>query len=500
VKGHGQKETLVEIKADVDNVRLAWRGAVADRDAEAIERSAECLFVFYLYSSGHYEGQTAFQQAAAAFIEDASPSTANDLPDELVALDKQENLVGFLLAGQGYFLARTLDPQAGQALLEQALALLRRAEQAGHRKEAFALLWLGWALFYYGSLPEAMSYAEQSLPLFAEMADSWGEGWSLLLWGICVAYIRPTEADEVYKRALTTCRKSGDQSVLGYVSHNLCFVMTVLGQYLQAQQFIDEATRIFEELDNKLGLGYVCHRRAELAIPQGQYWQAIQTLEQGIAYFNELKNPVSIAYCQIWIAKAFRLQGDYSRAEQLYLQTLAELTAMNHQLFIAFCLTELGCLAYDRGELPRAEQFHQEALAAWQQIEQDVGVAATLGHLGQVLAVSGEHRHAEARHYFRQALELATELQVAPIALEVCVGVAQLLAQTEEIEQAVELLALVEQHETSTFETKKKARQSLAELVDRLLPETAQAAQARGQTRDVWGATQDLLVEFLSTY
>jgi hypothetical protein len=48
VKGARQRETLAEITADLDNVRVAWRQAVAIRDAEAVERSAECLFVYYL--------------------------------------------------------------------------------------------------------------------------------------------------------------------------------------------------------------------------------------------------------------------------------------------------------------------------------------------------------------------------------------------------------------------------------------------------------------------
>ena len=63
LKSAKQKETISEIKADLDNVRLAWRRAVTHRDVQAIERAAECLHVYYTYSSTHYEGQVAFQQA-----------------------------------------------------------------------------------------------------------------------------------------------------------------------------------------------------------------------------------------------------------------------------------------------------------------------------------------------------------------------------------------------------------------------------------------------------
>ena len=90
-------------------------------------------------------------------------------------------------------------------------------------------------------------------------------------------------------------------------------------------------------------------------------------------------------------------------------------------------------------------------------------VAAALRHLGQVMVALGGHRHAEAKQHFRQALQLATEHQLAPIALDVCVEAAKLLAQSGKTEQAVELLALAEQHEASTFETREKARHHLAE-------------------------------------
>ena len=234
-----------------------------------------------------------------------------------------------------------------------------------------------------------------------------------------------------------------------------------------------------------------------LAIPQGEYRLAIQVLQQAIAYFNEVRTPTNVGYCQIWIAMAFRLQGEYRQAEQLYRQTLEQMTAMKNPMFIAFCLNGLGCLAYDQAELPRAEQHQQEALEVWQEIGQEVGETATLGHLGQVLAASGEDRHAKARQYFRRGLELATKLQVAPMALDVCVGVAQLLTRAGDVEQATELLALAEQHEASTFETRQKARQHLAELEDQLSVETGQAAQTQGWSLD-WQTAAQRLIEALA--
>jgi tetratricopeptide (TPR) repeat protein len=172
-------------------------------------------------------------------------------------------------------------------------------------------------------------------------------------------------------------------------------------------------------------------------------------------------------------------------------------TALAHKWHVARCLQGLGCLAYDRGELHEAERFQRETLAIWQELELEVRQADVWRHLGQVMVASGERRQTEAAQHFRQALELATKYHLAPIALDVYVGTARLLAQTGELEQAAELLALAGQHEASTFETRRKARRLLPELVGRLSPETVQAAQAQGRRLD-WQTAARRLVEALA--
>jgi tetratricopeptide (TPR) repeat protein len=221
-------------------------------------------------------------------------------------------------------------------------------------------------------------------------------------------------------------------------------------------------------------------------------------LQQARANFNEVRTEQNVTWTQIDLGKVFRLQGNYDQAEQLYRQSLAESTARNNKPDMAHCLLGLGCLAYDRSELRRAEHHQREALALYQQFELEVRMAEVLSQLGQVMVAADEPHYEEARQFFRQALELATKHQLAPIALEVGVGVARLRVQAGELEQAIELLTLVEQHEASTFETRKRARQLLAELMNQLPPETTQAAQARGQTQELWAAAQALLAELAS--
>jgi hypothetical protein len=102
-----------------------------------------------------------------------------------------------------------------------------------------------------------------------------------------------------------------------------------------------------------------------------------------------------------------------------------------------------------------------------------------------VLVSSGEHRHIEAKQYFRQALELAISYRLTPIALDVCVGVAQLQAQAGETERAIELLTLAAHHAASTFATKEKARRLLVTTIDQMSPEAPQVARSPGRDRDL---------------
>jgi predicted ATPase/DNA-binding SARP family transcriptional activator len=492
VKGAAQQASLADIRADMDNVRLAWRGAVANRDARAIERAAECLFVFYLYTSGHYEGQGAFQHAAAAFMGGPGNRSAGSEPARHVAQDGQENLVGFLLAAQGYFLSRTREPHAGLALLGQALALLRRAQVRDRRREGFALLWLAWASNYQGRFVEALERVSESLPLFAEAADRWAEGWSLLSWGASIINGRPAEAEEVFRRAVTACQKSGDQTVLGYVTHNLAQVVTALGRYDEAKTYVAQALGMFRDLDNELGLGYAYCRKGSLATAEGKYGQAVQAFQQALTYFNEVRTPLNVVASQHLLATAFRLQGHYDHAERLYREALTTATASENQFHIAFCLAGLGCLAGDRGALPQARRLHREAVAVWRELALEARVAETLHRLGRVLVASGERHDVEARQCLREALELAIEHRLAPVALDVCVSVAPLL---QDEEKAVELLSLAHEHEASTFETRMHARQLWRNLAS--TPPTAKPSttHVRGRSVDLSARMHLLLAD-----
>jgi tetratricopeptide (TPR) repeat protein len=337
--------------------------------------------------------------------------------------------------------------------------------------------------------------ARESLTIFTETADHWGEGWALLLLGNCLNLAFPAEASGVYQTGLTLCKESGDQIVLSYLSLNMAVAMKDLGQYVQSQHHADLAVEISEKLQNILGLGYALLNRGKLEISLGKYPQAVQTLQQALSHFNSV-GTVHASRAQYYLGLAQHQQGAYDLAVQLYLQAQDGFKAANNQLEATRCLNGLGCLAYAQGRLHQAEQLQRESLAYLQATEPDSSlVALTLHFLGQVMLAFGENRRAEAREFLQQALALATERQLAPIALDVCVDVAQLLAHMGEIERAIELLVLVGRHEASTFETRERARCQLLKLDEHAQLAQAQAAQEQQERPDLWAVAQILMAE-----
>jgi len=77
----------------------------------------------------------------------------------------------------------------------------------------------------------------------------------------------------------------------------------------------------------------------------------------------------------------------------------------------------------------------------------------------------------------------------------VLLGPAALLAQTGEVERAIEVAALARHHSASVEETRDKAQELLDRLRCDLSPEAYSAAEARGRARDLEATVHELLAE-----
>ncbi|MCB0191760.1 MAG: tetratricopeptide repeat protein, partial [Anaerolineae bacterium] len=452
LKGDRQKEALEAISADIDNVRAAWQRAIEQKDATALDQAAEALCLYSEMRGALDEGEMAFHRAAEAF-----------------AAETQTNSVrGFLLVGQGMLRTHRGELQDGQNLLEQGLSLLEAGQSPKSlvAKRAFALMWLGWALFLQGKNVEAEQIVQESLALTKNNGDRWGQAKNLFILGNSLtARGLLAESEPLLRESLRLCQAIHDRRSCLLVNRNLAILTFWFGDYAQTARLLDAAATLSREFDDHIGLAYALRELGKLEVAEGKVEQAIQTLKQSIAITDEIGSQWESAATRDDLGMAYLASGDVAAAEQALNQCLGAAQALNNRYYTARCWGDLGYVAYRRGDYQQAERYLRRALDLWAEIGHEPYSAWVLSYLGHVANATGGNRQTEAARYWMQALQLAITHKLAPFALDIFVGVAKFLAESDNHDLIAKLLILSYHHDAGTYETKEQARHMLNSMV-----------------------------------
>ncbi|MEJ2711040.1 MAG: tetratricopeptide repeat protein [Anaerolineales bacterium] len=490
LKGRRQKQALKRIAGDIDNVRAAWQWAVRTKTTSALERSAESFWLFNEYHGQLTEGKSAFAQA----VEALAPYLPNE---DTHATPDQATLLGFLMAALGSMTARHGEFAQGKSLMEEGIYLQQQAEQVDRQKEAFSIAWLAFALVMQGRYVEATHKARQSLALYPQTGDRWVKAGCLRLLGAAALIGGQLEQAEEYLRdCLGVCEEIGERRIRTFAIENLAMIAITLGDYEQAERLLDQALKLSQELDDPLSRADLLRERGRLGVAIGEYEQAVQDIEESLKIYQEIGRS-DVAAALGYLGTALRHMGEDRQAERVFRQSLDASKAIGHRPDIARSLKLVGFLAYERGKYLLAEKYFQESLDAWRQIDHLPEEASLLRYLGHVAAALGGDRLVEARRFYRQSLELAIAHNLAPVAMDVFLGVAILLIEVREFRQAAELLSLCEHHPASKYATRDAARQSFSQLESDLVEHTQGLTKAGAPTLE-WQATAQSLVEQLS--
>ena len=482
LKGKRQKEALAEITLEIDNVRAAWQWAATRRDVPALDRAAECMWLYYEYRGALQEGETAFKLAAEA------------LRKEEANLMGRKGLIGYLLAGEGWLRARRGKVDEGRALMEEGIALIRKSAQEVKEKEASAVAWLGYVAVLQGKFSEAQQITQESLTLYTEIDDPWGMAGSLRLLGTAAQFGGHFKEARTYlERSLEICRQIGQRRIEAYAIASLGMIDIWLGEYMRAESRLENAIQISRELDYLVSTADDLRELGRLYIATGKYRRAVETVHEALAIYDEIgrrDRGAALGY----LGAALSHLGDEEGAERAYKENLAASRKTGHQAEIGAGLEGLGLLAVERGDHFQAEARLKEALDIWQQIGHEPQTASVLRHLGHLALVKGSSHLKEARDYYVRSLILASKHELAPIAMDIFVGSAKILAQEDQADQrAIDLLSLAHTHPASTHATKLIAQRQLDKLTSESTREALRRPRASEQHMD-WQKTARQLV------
>ena len=409
LRSHLQKETLVELRPEIDNFRAAWDFAVISAEADLLHRATAGLYYFY-------ELHQYFQEAASLFRRGVEMART-----QLKKLDANENAtlraklngtLGNLLTHQAFFLQRTGHNHEAFELHQESIALLRPLDEP--YALAFALVLYGTLCWAVGNLTEAMTNLQEGLPLSRTFEHPWLSALALCFLG-ATAHDQGDEdqAHEWFTNAMDICHEVKDPYFTLLIGTIFSHAVQTQNRLVQAQWLLQENLQTAKELGNRWGIGLGMEQLATQAQLDGDFAEARRFLEESVALYREVGDPWSLSRALNALSQIALSQSDMFEAERSAIQavktakegefdlnalnalaTLAQIHAQQGRSVSAFELAQfvLKNSASPKGAKDRAEKLDAdlEAHLLPEQIERARLQSKTLEEVLQEILTASE--------------------------------------------------------------------------------------------------------------
>jgi predicted ATPase/DNA-binding XRE family transcriptional regulator len=337
LRSAGQAAAVAQIGDEIDNLRQAIAWATSHAHVSRLRQSMRALCWFYELRGWLREGDTLFEQLAAAL---RLASQASDA-ESAIAL-------GQSLAGLGWF--RFRQGQLGQALdlLRESVAILRAHDAPQPLAESLAFL--GFVSFMAGHYPNARRYLQEGHAIGQAIDDSW---------------------------IVLFC-----QSDLGKLAYQQ-------GDHHEARRLLCEAIDAWRAIGDPRALMCTLTAYSALAIALGQYDEARQLIEQQVAAGDQHYDSWSRASALDQLGALAIAQGDYVLARDLLGQSLALFRAIGDGWHLALALNHMGCACFALGQLRQARRCFEEALELALTYQLRPAALEALEALAEIMAADG---------------------------------------------------------------------------------------------------------------
>jgi predicted ATPase/class 3 adenylate cyclase/uncharacterized protein HemY len=342
--GTGQKGALARSDLEVENIREAWRQAIALSDARALRQALDGFFHLYEMRSWFQEGIEQFGRAATVFAR-SEPTREEKL------------LHGMLLSRRGWFAFRLGLYEETRRNLLHGLAIFRSL--GAHGETAFALYNLGIFTYQLGDYDEAQRYLHESLRLRRELDDRFGVARSLSILGV-VARDRGDvqEAREFLRESLALHREIGDQRGVSRCLNLLALIHRDRGhEEVEARLLLEESLEISREIDDRRGVAFALSILSAIIYEMGDYVEARALAEESLEIREEVGERRGIAFSLHDlgnIARALDRHEDAWHYLQRALRTAYEIQAVPLVLYV---LTGIAELYHARGQTEEANRL-----------------------------------------------------------------------------------------------------------------------------------------------
>jgi tetratricopeptide (TPR) repeat protein len=344
---------MVEIGAEIDNVRAAWHWAAVRGPFDELERAGEVLQWFHEFRGGFGEGTALFAQA----IEQMRSVGA------VGAGEVWRRTLGRLLGNYGYLATRLGISTEADAALTESYALL------AHEND---LVGLGRTLNYQAQVAR------------------WSGNY--------------VEARRLLDRSLEMTNVTGDQHIRAMTLTIASNIAATVGQYGEAEQLFRAALANWRAVGNPHGLVWCITSCSPALLALGKYGEAEQLLRESLALSHTSDDRNSMAATLRYLGLAALQQGDVEASIYFFREALPLLqdTANWPSLQVR---NDLGAALWHAGAKQESKRIYSEVLSTALQFQFHLEALGAM--IGLATHLSHEDNHAAA-------LRLATRVLADP--------------------------------------------------------------------------------------
>jgi tetratricopeptide (TPR) repeat protein len=304
-------DVVAEIRAELENVRLAWDWMIAQRRADLFLKAATCFSYFLETICLFREGITLFERAAARLATGASSGAGSSATDRVA--------YSHMLGLQGWLSYRSGNYAQGRQLLEQSLAVL----QPQHDVLALfvPVFGLGCVLLSGGEYARAHQLLTQSLDIARYGGNQWQAAYSLTMLGqLALSQADLRTAHDVLQQALAIWRIIGGGT--SPCLNRLGLVLMELHEYAQAEALLQESVMISSNRGDIEDTAAAMVILAKVASQQGKFDEAIYLFHEGLNMFREVGVPPRLAKALVDLGWTYLAQANLNEAYNSFIDAM----------------------------------------------------------------------------------------------------------------------------------------------------------------------------------
>ncbi len=293
LEGPEQARAITALNPESENVRAAWRFAVASRDFDALMSLSRGVANLWDLRGRFAEAVAMFADAAEAIEHVAHGGDVPGIEHEergggaaqgserTEKSARAELAYAWMRLREGHF--RFYLGQYGSIPAHLARARETFSEHGEAAAAGTSALVLANVCNAQGELDSARRHLEDALSDFVHAGDAAGEAKCANTLGMVEeAAGQHTRAREHYLRSLVERERLGDPRGLIVVLNNLAGVCLELGLRAEAAEHIQRAERLSSSTDDAWGIAWTAHGLGELALAQGRRDTARAAFERAL--------------------------------------------------------------------------------------------------------------------------------------------------------------------------------------------------------------------------